>query len=72
MLPRRYRGNDWAGDLQAASQAGYTFAPEHFAQLDTQFGLDPRENAPEPVAQPDPNAPLTASHQTHTPEGETA
>lgn len=39
--------NDWAGDLTAASGAGYTFAPEHFAALDAQFGLDPRENAPE-------------------------
>jgi hypothetical protein len=61
--------NDWAGDLQAAAKAGYAFAPEHFAQLDTQFGLDPRENAPEPVTQPDPNAPPA---QPETPQGETA
>jgi hypothetical protein len=41
--------NDWAGDLQAASRAGYTFAPEHMAQLDSQFGLDPRTESAEVV-----------------------
>ena len=35
--------NDWAGDLQAATSAGYTFAAEHMPQLDAQFGLEPRD-----------------------------
>lgn len=35
--------NDWATDLQAASGAGYQFAPQHLRQLDAQFGLEPRE-----------------------------
>lgn len=50
--------NDWATDLQAASSAGYSFAPEHLQQLDAQFGLEPRENV-EQAKDPeetDPNA----------------
>lgn len=39
--------NDWAGDLQAASSAGYQFAPKHMGQLDSQFGLEPRDGADE-------------------------
>jgi hypothetical protein len=42
--------NDWAGDLTAASGAGYEFAPEHLGQLDAQFGLEPRgETATQPI-----------------------
>jgi hypothetical protein len=58
--------NDWAGDLQAASNAGYTFAPEHFAQLDTQFGLEPRTDAPTLKEPTDPN------FKSNNGEGETA
>lgn len=51
LTPRCFLGdteaNDWQGDLQAAAKAGYTFAPEHFGQLDAQFGLEPRTEAPE-------------------------
>lgn len=51
LTPKCFLGDteatDWATDLNAASGAGYSFAPEHFAQLDAQFGLEPREIVPQ-------------------------
>lgn len=44
--------NDWATDLSAAASAGYKFDGSHFAELDTQFGLTPRDNAPDDVTTP--------------------
>lgn len=44
--------NDWATDIQAASRAGYTFAPEHLPQLDAQFGLEPRSQNAETNREP--------------------
>lgn len=35
--------NDWATDVQAAARAGYKFTDRQMRQLDTQFGLEPRE-----------------------------
>jgi hypothetical protein len=68
LTPKCFLGDteatDWAGDLQAASQAGYMFAPEHFAQLDAQFGLEPRDVAPDAVDQPaDTNQPADANQE---------
>jgi hypothetical protein len=45
--------NDWQGDLNAAAGAGYSFAPEHFRELDAQFGLEPRKDDPEPAGSSD-------------------
>ncbi len=58
--------NDWATDLDAASGAGYEFAPEHFPQLDVQFGLEPRKVLPQPVnkQQQDPKQNQDQANQT--------
>jgi hypothetical protein len=60
LTPKCFLGDteatDWAGDLQAASQAGYLFAPEHMGQLDAQFGLEPRStDAQQPNNSGQPN-----------------
>jgi hypothetical protein len=61
---------DWAGDLNAASGAGYEFAPEHMGQLDAQFGLEPRTVTPEQQqADQQPPQPANADQQPDQPAG---
>ncbi|MBS3915587.1 MAG: DUF935 family protein [Bacteroidetes bacterium] len=55
--------NDWATDVQAAASAGYTFAEEHFRQLDAQFGVDPREKAEKSADKKPENRPAEAGEE---------
>ena len=63
LTPKCFLGDteatDWATDLNAASGAGYAFAPEHMRQLDAQFGLEPRSDdalVPERIDEPTEDA----------------
>lgn len=64
--------NDWATDVQAASRAGYKFAPRHLRQLDTQFGLEPRDEdeAVPSTTEEDPDAQPPAAKKTEEEESE--
>lgn len=63
LTPKCFLGDteatDWATDLNAASKAGYSFAPEHFKQLDAQFGVEPRQEQPDAIT-PEPLDPSPA------------
>lgn len=57
LTPKCFLGDteatDWATDVNAAARAGYQFAPEHYPQLDVQFGLEPRTQTAEPAQDQD-------------------